>query len=79
MSSPARPAEQHGLLKELIGERCRCGRAKRSRETFCGRCYFLLPKAIRSALYRRIGEGYEQAYSAAIAHLDAGPVKGVRA
>lgn len=50
------------LIAELKGTVCRCGKAKRSMQTFCQRCYFSLPKELQRRLYDRIGEGYEQAY-----------------
>jgi hypothetical protein len=58
------------LLIELIGKKCRCGAAKGKGKTFCQRCYFSLPQNLREALYRRIGEGYEEAYAQAVAVLD---------
>lgn len=61
------------LVRELAGTTCRCGRVKRARMTFCGRCYHALPPPLRAALYRPIGEGYEDAYAAAVASL--GPVR----
>jgi hypothetical protein len=57
------------LVRELAGPVCRCGRPKSARRTFCSRCYYRLPPQLRSALYRRIGEGYEEAYAAAVAAL----------
>jgi len=62
--------DQRDLLKELAGSACRCGRVKRPRQTFCSRCFQRLPPALKRALYRRIGEGYEAAYQAAVASLD---------
>lgn len=65
--------DQQALLAELGGIRCRCGRSKRPRATFCLDCYWSLPALLRRALYRGIGEGYEEAYAAAVEHL--GPVR----
>lgn len=59
------------LIRELAGDKCRCGKAKRPKQTFCRSCYFSLPEPMRAALYDRIGEGYEQAYGNAVAHLEA--------
>lgn len=58
------------LAAELFGTRCLCGSAKESRQTFCRRCYFRLPKELRIALYRRLGHGYEDAYQRAAKFLD---------
>ena len=57
-------------MRELGGTTCRCGRAKKARQTFCSRCFFNLAPPLRAALYRRVGEGYEEAYAAAVAALD---------
>lgn len=54
------------LLDELQGERCACGRPKSAGLSFCGRCYYQLPKSARSALYIRIGHGYAAAYARAL-------------
>lgn len=59
------------LVRELAGAVCRCGRVKRHRQTFCTRCFQALPPALKRALYCRIGEGYEEAYDAAVAALAA--------
>lgn len=66
-------ANEHtpNLLEELAGKLCRCGGVKASKQTFCRFCYFKLPKAFRSALYKRVGEGYEEAYDAAVKVLEA--------
>ena len=58
------------LLRELMGVRCRCRAKKRVRNTFCNKCYWSLPEAMRRALYRHVGEGYEEAYAAAATILD---------
>ena len=60
----------HELVAELAGLRCRCGAVKIPRQTFCRRCYRLLPRSLAKALYKRMGEGYEDAYAAACAHLE---------
>jgi len=58
------------LIQELRGVVCRCGREKHSGETFCKACYFRLPPLLRRALYKRVGEGYENAYAEACGFLD---------
>ncbi|HEV8639407.1 MAG TPA: hypothetical protein VG370_34800 [Chloroflexota bacterium] len=62
-----------GLIRELVGTVCRCGRPKAHRQTFCKPCYFALPPPVRAALYRGIGEGYEEAYADAVAALADAP------
>jgi len=57
------------LVRELRGIKCRCGKRKTSGQTFCRGCYYSLSPEIRSMLYRRLGQGYEEAYSEAVRYL----------
>lgn len=57
------------LVRELSGISCRCGKKKIAKQTFCYACYTKLPAHMRLALYRRIGEGYEDAYQSAVGML----------
>ena len=63
--------KQHGLVRELRATRCRCGRRKGRGKTFCGPCFYSLSKAQQRALYRFVGNGYEEAYADAVATLKA--------
>ncbi len=56
-------------IGELKGDGCQCGAKKKPGQPFCYRCYRTLPEEMRKALYRRVGNGYEQAYDAAVAWL----------
>ena len=58
------------LVAELRGEQCRCGNSKPSRRTFCRTCYGQLPPALRQSLYKLLGEGYIEAYAAAVEYLE---------
>jgi hypothetical protein len=62
------------LIRELSGTICRCGEPKTRGRTFCRACYFSLPSGQAKALYHleqlRVGEGYEEAYAAAVRMLD---------
>jgi hypothetical protein len=49
------------LIKELLREKCQCGKRKMANMTFCSKCYHRLPKPLQNALYRQLGKGYEQA------------------
>jgi len=60
------------LIESLRSTVCpSCAGRKKSRQSFCGGCYYDLPAHVRSALYRTIGNGYEQAVTAALSTLDA--------
>lgn len=50
------------LVRELRGVTCRCGAPKVARQTFCKTCYAWLPRDLQQALYRLVGNGYEEAY-----------------
>jgi hypothetical protein len=63
----------HALFDELKGATCRCGRVKKEMQTFCGQCYRKLPEVAQRNLYKRIGQGYEQAYAAAVEILEPAP------
>jgi len=54
---------------ELQSEGCLCGRPKKSRHSFCFRCYRALPQDMQRALYRRLGCGYEEAFEEAVRYL----------
>lgn len=60
----------HGLVKELVGVTCQCGKTKATNQTFCRSCYFSLPDGIRLKLYNGIGNGYEGAYQEAVTLLE---------
>lgn len=53
----------------LFSAECECGRAKQPRQSFCRTCFYHLPKLLRARLYKRVGEGYEEAYAEARAIL----------
>ena len=66
----ARHETQTRLIRELKGTECRCGSEKQPDKTFCTKCYWSLPKSMRSDLYKRVGRGYEQAYERAVKFLE---------
>jgi hypothetical protein len=57
------------LLRELQGELCQCGARKFQKRSFCVECYERLPVAMQNALYKRLSDGYEGAYMAALQFL----------
>lgn len=46
-----------------------CTGSKGERKSVCGCCWHELPAGIQRRLYKRIGEGYEQAFADAMDHL----------
>lgn len=71
MSAPDVRAIQRLMITELGGLKCRCGRVKVPRQTFCRACYFKLPPENRRALYAKVGAGYEVAYVRSCRYLAA--------
>jgi hypothetical protein len=62
---------QQQAREELYGELCACGQKKKSAQSFCRRCYFVLPPATRSALYKSFSDGYVEVYDEAKEFLKA--------
>jgi hypothetical protein len=63
-------------LKELRSEQCQCGAPKKSGKSLCYACWKKLPWELQYRLYLRIGDGYEEAYEAAVRRLDAVRLRG---
>lgn len=61
--------ERLQMLNDLKGVKCYCGARKAKMQTFCRQHYSSLPPQMRSVLYQRFGEGYEEAYTKALAWL----------
>ena len=58
------------LLSSLKSETCpNCGGSKKERMTLCSRDYYQLSDPMRKALYKRIGQGYREAFVAALTQL----------
>jgi hypothetical protein len=56
-------------VETLKSEECLCGRVKKPGNSFCFRCYKELPADMQKALYRKMGDGYEEAFEEAVAWL----------
>jgi hypothetical protein len=70
---------ERALVAQLAAVGCICGDPKDTRRTFCKRCYYALPPRLRSALYAKLGHGYEEAVDEAEAFLRSkGRVRGGR-
>jgi hypothetical protein len=62
--------EQSQIIASLRSVLCPgCGKAKKSRQLFCYVCFMALPAGRRSALYKLVGEGYEEAVEEALKSL----------
>jgi hypothetical protein len=59
-------------ILDLRSSTCRCGATKSRMQSLCRRCYGRLPRRLQHALYDLVGNGYEEAYEAALVHLGLG-------
>jgi len=64
------------VLRELQSQKCRCGKSKKAWRSFCYGCFKQLSYPLQRALYKRFGEGYEEAYRSAIAELFNDAIRG---
>lgn len=62
--------DQKFYLRELQSDQCQCDKSKGPGKSFCYSCWRKLPADIQRSLYRRIGQGYEDAYERAVVFLD---------
>ena len=58
------------LFYEFNSNQCYCGNKKKPKTTFCYPCYSLLPKDMQWALFKKLGDGYEEAYDQAVKYLE---------
>jgi hypothetical protein len=54
---------------ELMGTQCQCDRPKKPGFSLCFKCYNRLPPEYQRDLYRKLGNGYEAGYEAAVKWL----------
>ncbi len=58
-------------LTILVSSVCRCGRAKKRRQVFCGRCFGRLKPATKIAVMRSaLGAQFEATYNQALKELE---------
>jgi hypothetical protein len=57
----------------LLAPVCQCGRAKRTAQAVCLRCWNRLPAHAQHALYARVESGFGEAYGNACDFLRGGP------
>lgn len=57
-------------LDVIKSEECQCGKSKRIGTAFCYLCYSNLPKDMKDDLWKKIGNGFEEAYEEAHKELN---------
>lgn len=61
------------ILEAFLSQTCpACQGVKEKHTAFCRGCYFKLPRAQKTALWKRFGEGFEEAQRASLAFLTQG-------
>jgi hypothetical protein len=70
--------ESREIFEAFMGTHCAgCNGAKRSHGAFCLPCYRLLPNALKRSLWKRFGNGFEEAYQASLSWFRTHPLQGV--
>lgn len=63
------------IFKQYVSRTCAgCDKAKRTHQAFCSFCYRELPAALRKCLWKRFGEGFEEAYQACLSWFRLHPI-----
>ncbi len=69
--------ESQEIFAAFTGRKCAgCGEVKGRNKGFCMLCYRQLPMKLRSALWQRFGDGFEQAYMACLSWFRTHPLQG---
>ena len=55
-------SKTESILRQFVGTACVCGQVKESKHAFCFRCYRSLPPTTQRSLWKRFGQGFEDAY-----------------
>ena len=69
MKKSAQRDDLRWCLAVLKSDLCLCGKRKNPRRSFCPYCFRALPDAMKAALYRKVGRGYEAAFQEAVQWL----------
>lgn len=70
--------ESSDIFAAFMSVRCAgCDGVKRERNAFCLSCYRQLPRALQSSLWKRFGQGFEEAYQACLSWFRTHPFQGV--
>lgn len=48
-------------FNDILSNECACGAYKKPQRSFCYKCFKSLPVEMQKALYKHMGEGYEEA------------------
>ena len=69
--------ESAEIFSAFAGTTCAgCGGTKRKANAFCTFCYRELPAALKNSLWKRFGQGFEEAYQACLSWFRTHPFQG---
>lgn len=69
--------ETHEIWQAFISTTCAgCGGRKKERNAFCLLCYRQLPKLMQHSLWKRFGDGFENAYQGSLSWFRIHPLQG---
>lgn len=69
--------ESREIFEVFSGTKCQsCDGTKRRLNAFCSWCFRELPPALKSSLYKRFGQGFEEAYQASLSWFRTHPFQG---
>lgn len=69
--------ESNAIFAAFCSTRCAgCEGAKRKHNAFCTACYHQLPPALKQSLWKRFGQGFEEAYQGCLSWFREHPLQG---
>lgn len=69
--------ESSEIFDAFMGTHCAgCEGRKRRHAAFCLACYGELPRALKASLWKRFGNGFEEAYHASLSWFRTHPLQG---
>ena len=63
-------SDRRFYVNVLKSPECQCGRTKKPGRALCWPCYQPLPRYMQDDLHQSLGDGFEEAYEAAVAWLN---------
>ena len=69
--------ESSDIFAIFAGKKCEgCGGSKKPHNAFCIWCYRELPPGLKNSLWKRFGQGFEEAYQACLSWFRTHPLQG---
>ena len=69
--------ESNEIFAAFVSKHCAaCDGSKRPHNAFCTHCYAELPRALKQSLWKRFGQGFEEAYQGSLSWFRTHPFQG---